>query len=497
MPVITKASIITNIIRIPFLKNILILSLGMAILFPTYSLFSVYPAFTGLLVRSTEDDAIRAARHLARIDIPETDEWTIHSFSDDVLDELEKFRIDFQLEGLKVFSKSGEILYSTNPQEIGHINREDYFREIVAKKEVYTNVVQKDASSMEGRMVSSDVVETYVPLSRNDRFSGAFEIYYDITSRKERLNNLLSHSSMILFTIAFGLLGAVVVILFRASRTNIEHSEAEIALKKAHGDLERRVEARTAELSRINKELLRQIDERTRAERALRESEKRLHTLSSYLLSAQERERRRIALELHDELGQSLTVMKLQLRSIERGLGRDQGTLKKDCESTLQYVDQIIENVRRISRDLSPSILEDLGLTAALRWLVEDFAKHSDIKVSLDIPSIDNLFSNDAQILIYRIFQEAFTNIGKHAKADNVSVVIDNDEGMVNFLVEDDGKGFDMEQIEARYPTERSLGLVAMDERARMLGGLIKISGHIGRGTRISFSIPIDKGKSE
>ena len=183
--------------------------------------------------------------------------------------------------------------------------------------------------------------------------------------------------------------------------------------------------------------------------------------------------------------------MKLQIRSIEGNLKTDQEALKENCESTLHYVDQIIENVRRLSRDLSPSILEDLGLTAALRWLVEDFSKHSDIKISLDLPDIDNLFSQDAQIIIYRIFQEAFTNIGRHAQAEKVSGVIKKKEGGVDFLIEDDGKGFDLKKIEARIPTEKSLGLMAMDERAKMLGGELKIETKQSNGTRIIFRVPI------
>ena len=186
--------------------------------------------------------------------------------------------------------------------------------------------------------------------------------------------------------------------------------------------------------------------------------------------------------------------MKLQLRSIEKALRDEQGPLKNDCEKTLQYVDQIIENVRRLSRDLSPSILEDLGLTAALKWLLEDFAKHSNIKVDIDMPTLDNRFSDDAQIAIYRIFQEAFTNIIKHAQAKTVSIVVKKEGGRVHFWVQDDGRGFDISQVEARYPSDRSLGLIAMDERARMLGGKLELNGQKGKGTRIRFSIPIDTG---
>ncbi len=187
--------------------------------------------------------------------------------------------------------------------------------------------------------------------------------------------------------------------------------------------------------------------------------------------------------------------MKLQLRSIERELQEDERALKEDCEEILHYVDQIIENVRRLSRDLSPSILEDLGLTAALRCLMDDFAKHSSIQITLDMSDIDNLFSHDAQIVIYRIFQEAFSNIVKHATATHVSVVIKKRENRVDFLVEDDGRGFDMKRIEARTPTERSLGLVAMDERARMLGGGLEICSQEGEGSRLNLSIPVDEGR--
>ena len=399
---------------------------------------------------------------------------------------------DFQLERLKIFLHSGEFIYSTHSADIGNFNKETYFHDIVAKGKTYTKVVQKDTTTLEGRLVPSDVVETYIPILRNGKFVGAFEIYYNITEKKENLDTLLFQASSIMIVIAVSLLVGVSIILYQASKTIIERSRAEDALQQAHLELEQRVKERTAELAEANRNMLQEIAERKLVEKALRESGKKLHFLSSHLLTAQERERRRISLELHDELGQSLTVLKLQIRSIEKALNNAQGALKEDCEKTLQYVDQIIENVRRLSRDLSPSILEDLGLTAALQWLIEDFAKHSTITVDIDMPDLDNLFSGDAQITIYRIFQEAFTNIGKHAQAKAVSVVLTKEGDCVHFLVQDDGKGFDIKKIEARYPTERSLGLLAMDERAIMLGGQLEVSGQKGKGTRLTFSIPID-----
>jgi signal transduction histidine kinase len=237
----------------------------------------------------------------------------------------------------------------------------------------------------------------------------------------------------------------------------------------------------------------RDITDRKRVEEALKESERRLHDLSSHLLSAQEKERRRIALELHDDLGQELSVLKLQIGSIERKLKKIPTTLEEDCDTVLRSVDQIIENVRRLSHDLSPSILEDLGLSAAIRSLIEDFRKYGRINVSIDTEKIDNLFSNEAQIVIYRIFQEALSNIVKHAQATHVSIAMERNDESVAFVIEDNGKGYDPEKVQRRSSAERGLGIPAIIERVRMLGGTLNLSSHESRGTSICFTLPIDK----
>ncbi|MDP2643685.1 MAG: ethylbenzene dehydrogenase-related protein [Desulfobacterales bacterium] len=286
----------------------------------------------------------------------------------------------------------------------------------------------------------------------------------------------------------------VLLSLFMARKGFLELDTLIAALQQAHDLLESRVEERTAALAKANEEMRLQIQKRQRIEAALRESEMRLHDLSSHLLTAQETERRRISLELHDELGQSLAVLKLQVRSIEQELPDGQLPQKQECVKILSYIDQIIENVRRVSRDLSPSILEDLGLTAALRWLTEDFAQHFNIDVSFDIPDIDILFSAGAQIMLYRTFQEAFTNIGKHSGAGCVDVRIERSGDRVLFYIEDDGRGFDIHQVKNRGPSEKGMGLLAMDERARLLGGSLKIDTAVGQGTRISLDVPVVQG---
>jgi PAS domain S-box-containing protein len=232
---------------------------------------------------------------------------------------------------------------------------------------------------------------------------------------------------------------------------------------------------------------------RRRAEEALRESEQRLRFLTSRLLTAQERERKRISMELHDELGQSLAVLKLQIRAIERGLGEDQQDLKGECRELLGYLDGVIDDIRRLSRDLSPAILEDLGLQSALKYLIDGVSKHYTVSHTFEVADLDHLFPSEAQIIIYRIFQECLTNISKHAGATEVSMAVKEQDGSIYLVLEDNGAGFDPAKVSARRASGRGLGLAALDERARMLGGTLEIRSEPGRGTRVTCIIPVDR----
>ena len=232
---------------------------------------------------------------------------------------------------------------------------------------------------------------------------------------------------------------------------------------------------------------------RRRAEEALRESEQRLRFLTTQLLSAQERERKRISMELHDELGQSLAVLKLQIRAIERGLGADQEDLREGCMDLLLYLDGVIDDVRRLSRDLSPSILEDLGLQSALKFLINEFSRHYNVCQAFEVEDLDQLFPAEAQIIIYRIFQECLTNISKHAGATEVSIAVNEHNDLISLTIEDNGAGFDPASVLTRRAAGRGLGLAALDERARMLGGILEIRSQPGDGTSITLVIPVDQ----
>jgi len=236
--------------------------------------------------------------------------------------------------------------------------------------------------------------------------------------------------------------------------------------------------------------IARDVTERKQAEEVLRRSEKQLRFLSSQLLITQEEERKRLAVELHDELGQSLIVLKLWLRSIQRGLREDQTELQGICDEMTGYINEISENVRRISRDLSPSILVDLGLSAAIRWLVVSFTKHFNVENSLDIMNLDTVFSQESQITVYRIVQECLTNIAKHAQAKHVTITIRERDGHVYFCIEDDGRGFDVKEYLGKSATAKGIGLAAMFEQVRMLGGTLDIGSREAAGTKITFAIP-------
>ncbi|RJR40180.1 MAG: hypothetical protein C4567_11015 [Deltaproteobacteria bacterium] len=222
-------------------------------------------------------------------------------------------------------------------------------------------------------------------------------------------------------------------------------------------------------------------------EKALKESEHQLRLLSSQLLMVQEKERHRFSMELHDELGQALMVLKFQLHRISK----EKRKAKAEFQSLLNYLEDVIEKVRRLSRDLIPASLEEFGLAIALNNLLEEFGRQFEIRWSPgEINGIDRLFSKIKQVNIFRIFQESLTNIARHAQASQITVIVKRNEDRVVFSIEDNGQGFHLREAGGR---ETGIGLTAMQERARLAGGFLHIRSRSGGGTRISFNIPIDK----
>jgi|GEM_PF-2791623 len=221
---------------------------------------------------------------------------------------------------------------------------------------------------------------------------------------------------------------------------------------------------------------------------ALKEAEEQLRHLTSRLLTAQEEERRRLSRELHDEVGQSLLVLKLQLQSLARRLT---GPEAEECRRSLGYLDALVENIRRLSRNLSPALLEDLGLSAALRHLGEEFREHHrDLALETRLEAVDHLLSPAAHINLYRLFQEALTNIARHAQASRVRLRLTAEAGELVGEIQDNGRGFDPAGTTTSRPIP-GLGLAAMAERLRALGGTLEIHSAPGKGTCLRFRLPL------
>lgn len=237
--------------------------------------------------------------------------------------------------------------------------------------------------------------------------------------------------------------------------------------------------------------IARDITERKRAEEALEESRQKLRVLTAQLISAQETERKRLSLELHDGIGQGLTYMKLTIRRVMNSLLPEMREQRQECKHLIDYINGLIDDIRRLSRRLGPYMLDDFGLVVALEYLINEFERLHDAKVVLNLDcDLNQVFSPDAQTGIYRIFQEAFNNIAKHAGATEVAVVIRRNGDQVYFLVEDKGIGFDLSGNLLQVNPDRGMGLSAMEERVRMLGGNFQIWSQPSQGTKLSFSIP-------
>jgi signal transduction histidine kinase len=220
-------------------------------------------------------------------------------------------------------------------------------------------------------------------------------------------------------------------------------------------------------------------------ERKQSEIEKR--ELDRRLLSAREEERRRIAREVHDELGQSLTGLKIDLAWVRsKVIGLDERIAEK-VDSMDRQVAETLSAVQRISSELRPGILDALGLSAAVEWLVRDFEKRTDIRCQLSIEPEEISVGATPAIDIFRILQESLTNVARHSKASSVRVRLHLTEKDVQLLVVDNGVGISDEHVSSR----ESIGLIGMRERVQVSGGSLRIHGLPGEGTLVRAAIPL------
>ncbi|MFM6925021.1 MAG: PAS domain S-box protein [Ferruginibacter sp.] len=234
---------------------------------------------------------------------------------------------------------------------------------------------------------------------------------------------------------------------------------------------------------------IRNITERKQAESSLKESSKQLRELSRHLQRVREEERLRIAREIHDELGQQLTGLKMDIAWLMRKTGQEDAVIKDKFDNALLLVDNTVRSIRRISTELRPSVLDDLGLNAALEWQVGELGRRMVVEIEYGNSFDDTNIHPDISIGIFRILQESLTNIVRHASAKKVKVNIAQQDHTIRLTIEDDGIGFDTQAKKDQL----TFGLIGIKERTSMLQGECAIYSQPGLGTRIEVCIPLGR----
>jgi two-component system, NarL family, sensor histidine kinase DegS len=265
---------------------------------------------------------------------------------------------------------------------------------------------------------------------------------------------------------------------------------------------------RNGELAHIRRQLRREIGRRKSVQEALRKSERHygellaksrhmqehLRRLSREILAAHENERKRISRELHDEVGQTLTAINVKLGTLRKVATVNSSSLKQKISSTQRLVEKSMNTVHRFARELRPPLLDDLGLIPALRSFLKDFTKRTRIPVRFTAFAAVEQLASDKRIVLYRVAQEAFTNVAKHAHAGMVELSIQRRPGVVRMEIHDNGKSFAVDRV-LLAKTIKRLGLLGMRERVEMVGGSFTIESAPGSGTTVGVQIPFGRGR--
>jgi len=234
-------------------------------------------------------------------------------------------------------------------------------------------------------------------------------------------------------------------------------------------------------------ESLHDITERQKAQESLQRNAERLRALSVRLAEVSEVEKQRLARELHDQVGQNLTAIGINLTILRDQLDRQSALARSRIDESLSLLEQTAARIRDLMADLRPPVLDDYGLVAALHWYGEQFSRRAGIHVSVEGREPEPRLNTAAESALFRIVQEALTNVAKHAQASNVWIRVQVDESQLRLEVDDDGIGFDSDRT---HQPGMCLGLVTMAERAEAVGGVCQVQSHAGRGTVVQVRVP-------
>jgi signal transduction histidine kinase len=264
-------------------------------------------------------------------------------------------------------------------------------------------------------------------------------------------------------------------------------------VRRAYEDLEKRVKDRTLELTKITEHLKQEIEERKRTEEELLKYQEKLRELSYEVSLAEERERRRIASDLHDRIGQALAISLLKLDEL-RECSLPSG-LADSMDDVRALIKQTIQDTRSLTFEISPPVLYDLGLQAAIEWLAEQTQKQHGIRIEFQGVGDCGSLALDSgfRVLIFQMTRELLFNVAKHAKAQHVRVSVQQVGENLCIEVEDDGVGFDPSKISRQKGNQRGFGLFSIRERLHHLGGTLKIQSQLGEGTRMRLICPMNR----
>ncbi|MBF0516190.1 MAG: hypothetical protein HQK97_03580, partial [Nitrospirae bacterium] len=275
--------------------------------------------------------------------------------------------------------------------------------------------------------------------------------------------------------------------------------ELERQIKDKNEKLEDTVISRTAKLLQYNRNLIVEMYHRKKVEADLIASRKRLRQTAINLQNAIEEDRKKIARELHDDMGQALTVLKIEIYDIGNSAGiANKDVIDKKIKHVTGIVDDIIDNMHSMIIMLRPTVLDDFGLIAAIQWQIQELHKRTgmvfEFDTNINSESYLDKLNKEYVIILYRVFQESVTNIIRHAEAEKVIIRLGDEGKSITMEVEDNGKGID----DSKMFDYKSFGILGMKERVSLVGGTMNINkGTFGRGTKIFVSIPLEKEEEE
>jgi signal transduction histidine kinase len=478
------------------LKGVTILSLVSMLALPIYMVFFLSPSFVRYITKLKEDQAVKVAQHMASQLIPrDSRALTASILSQDVVGKIMGTCHDFNLLKVRIFFPDGKIFFSSDQAEIGSSIDLHHVAPVLHHEKTSTYFYKKGTLDQDGIVMTGDTVDTHVPIIRNNVLIGCFEIYYDVTRDREVLNLLLRKFYFTLFPIALILFCSALISCRKACKNMARCVDAEAdALQKSE------------ELQEKNQELVKlieQLQERTSqleteqgarqnaldlAQREYVKREQMRKEFLQHLVQAQEEERARIARELHDETAQTLTAASLNFATLRSKLEGNQEVT--EVVDRLQGLCRVLnQDFYRLVHDLRPAQLDDLGLVPALRYLADEGQRGIDLEVTLDVKGKVQRLDSFVESVIFRVVQEALTNVIRHAGVQKATVDLEFQPAHYHVVVrvQDEGQGFNF-----LYPHKPSTGwgLIGMAERVDSVNGALTIDTAPGKGTKVVVIIP-------